>query len=68
MVPEININEQTKELSNTGELQRLFEASQQQLGEKILGQKHLTDRLLIALLSDGHLLVEGHRGLPKPGR
>lgn len=35
------------------------------LEEAILGQSALVDRLLIALLSDGHLLVEGLPGLAK---
>lgn len=35
------------------------------LNKLVLGQKHLTDRLLIALLADGHLLVEGAPGLAK---
>lgn len=32
---------------------------------KVLGQPYLVDRLLIALLADGHLLVEGAPGLAK---
>lgn len=40
---------------------RLKEALQQQ----IIGQPHLIERLLICLLSDGHLLVEGAPGLAK---
>ncbi|MBL6808398.1 MAG: MoxR family ATPase [Pseudomonadales bacterium] len=35
------------------------------LNQRILGQSALVDRLLIALLSDGHLLVEGAPGLAK---
>ena len=35
------------------------------LNEQIIGQKDLVDHLLIALLSDGHLLVEGPPGLAK---
>jgi MoxR-like ATPase len=35
------------------------------LSQRILGQKALIDRLLIALLCDGHLLVEGAPGLAK---
>ena len=31
----------------------------------IVGQEHMTDRLLIALLSDGHILLEGVPGLAK---
>lgn len=35
------------------------------LNQRILGQKALISRLLIALLADGHLLVEGAPGLAK---
>ncbi len=35
------------------------------LQEQIIGQTHLIDSLLIALLADGHLLVEGAPGLAK---
>jgi len=35
------------------------------LNQRILGQEKLTLRLLIALLADGHLLVEGAPGLAK---
>ncbi len=35
------------------------------LRERIIGQEALIDRLLIALLADGHLLVEGAPGLAK---
>ncbi|MAS24851.1 MULTISPECIES: AAA family ATPase [unclassified Thalassolituus] len=35
------------------------------LQEQIIGQPHLVERLLICLLSDGHLLVEGAPGLAK---
>ncbi|WP_339064543.1 MoxR family ATPase [Teredinibacter turnerae] len=35
------------------------------LDSQIVGQPHLTDRLLTALIADGHLLVEGAPGLAK---
>ena len=35
------------------------------LNGQIVGQPHLVDRLIIALLADGHLLVEGAPGLAK---
>ena len=35
------------------------------LSSKIIGQERLVNRLLIALLADGHLLVEGAPGLAK---
>jgi MoxR-like ATPase len=42
-----------------------FDQLRRQLREKILGQGALVDNLLIALLADGHLLVEGAPGLAK---
>ena len=35
------------------------------LSQQIIGQPHLVQRLIIALLADGHLLVEGAPGLAK---
>ncbi len=43
----------------------VFQALQRQIEQKIIGQAHLSNRLLIALLADGHLLVEGAPGLAK---
>ncbi|HTR01030.1 MAG TPA: MoxR family ATPase [Candidatus Acidoferrum sp.] len=37
----------------------------QWMNQQIIGQEKLVDRLLIALLADGHLLVEGAPGLAK---
>ena len=48
-------------MSVLSEIQRL----QQHIGTHIIGQKKLVNRLLIALLADGHLLVEGAPGLAK---
>ncbi|PIE00559.1 MAG: AAA family ATPase [Thiothrix nivea] len=42
-----------------------FDKLGQYLERKIIGQKNLINRLLIALLADGHLLVEGAPGLAK---
>ncbi len=35
------------------------------MGQVIVGQKHLIDALLVCLLSDGHILLEGVPGLAK---
>lgn len=35
------------------------------MNQVIVGQKHLVDSLLISLLSDGHVLLEGVPGLAK---
>ncbi len=40
-------------------------ALRQYLSRQVLGQEHLVERLLISLLADGHLLVEGAPGLAK---
>ena len=50
--------------SATG-LTAAFHALRDQLSSCIIGQAALVDRLLIALLADGHLLVEGAPGLAK---
>ncbi len=42
-----------------------IQALQTWLNSQIIGQQHLVERLLIALLADGHLLVEGAPGLAK---
>ncbi|MFW2438144.1 MAG: AAA family ATPase [Arenicellales bacterium] len=42
-----------------------FNHLRHQLQEKIIGQESLVNSLLIALLADGHLLVEGAPGLAK---
>lgn len=42
-----------------------FQQLKNGLSQQIIGQEHLVDRLLIALLADGHLLVEGAPGLAK---
>ena len=42
-----------------------FGSLRQHLQARIIGQPHLVDSLLIALLADGHLMVEGAPGLAK---
>src|SRR3954469_2658524 len=40
-------------------------ALRQQVGHVVIGQKYLVDRLLLGLLANGHLLLEGVPGLAK---
>lgn len=47
------------------EHQQLLNNLRTWLDSQVVGQTHLTERLLIALLADGHLLVEGAPGLAK---
>ena len=42
-----------------------IEALQMEMDKVIVGQKHLTERLLIGLLTQGHILLEGVPGLAK---
>ena len=42
-----------------------IEQLQTWLNQQIVGQNHLVERLIVALLADGHLLVEGAPGLAK---
>ena len=49
----------------TSSAQRAFGQLRVALRSRIIGQEALVDRLLIALLADGHLLVEGAPGLAK---
>jgi len=46
-------------------LRSAFESLHQWLSSQIVGQETLVERLLIALLADGHILVEGAPGLAK---
>ena len=48
-------------MSSLAAIQRLAE----HVSRQVIGQRGLVNRLLIALLSDGHLLVEGAPGLAK---
>ncbi len=47
------------------ELARLIEHVRNEVGRVIVGQEYLINRLLITLLCNGHLLIEGMPGLAK---
>ncbi len=49
----------------SSDLQTAFQQLREALAQCIYGQEILIERLLIALLADGHLLVEGAPGLAK---
>jgi MoxR-like ATPase len=44
---------------------RFVDAVREEVGRVIVGQRYLIDRLVIALLCDGHILIEGVPGLAK---
>jgi len=43
----------------------LFEQVRAEMGRVLVGQRYMVDRLLIGLLADGHVLLEGVPGLAK---
>src|SRR3990167_4088194 len=45
--------------------QELVERVFREIGKVIVGQRYLTERLMIGLLADGHVLLEGVPGLAK---
>lgn len=51
--------------ADPSQLQSTFARLRAELSERVIGQPALVERLLIALLADGHLLVEGAPGLAK---
>ncbi len=61
-----DISIQIRELNEKIERESAFiERINQEMRKVIIGQKHLIDGLLIGLLSDGHILLEGVPGLAK---
>ena len=56
---------QVQELPETHALQNRFMQLRESLSKQIIGQSDLIEKILIALLADGHLLVEGAPGLAK---
>lgn len=55
----LQVNEQVEQKSS------FIERIKKELSEKIVGQTYMIDRLLIGLLSNGHVLLEGVPGLAK---
>lgn len=59
------MNDATRPPPEASTAQRAFGRLRDSLRTRVIGQDALVDRLLIALLADGHLLVEGAPGLAK---
>jgi MoxR-like ATPase len=57
-----DIRQLNERISYTG---RFIETLRQEVGKVIIGQTYMLDRLLIGLLSNGHVLLEGVPGLAK---
>lgn len=62
MNDQVNIKELNEKIKQESEFVDLINLEMKKV---IVGQKHLIERLLIGLLSDGHLLLEGVPGLAK---
>ncbi len=60
-----DVNSVSDVTPGTGDPLARFATLRAQLRTRIIGQEALVDRLIIALLGDGHLLVEGAPGLAK---
>lgn len=52
-------------MTEDSQTQQAFRSLNGRISQQIIGQETLVERLLIALLADGHLLVEGAPGLAK---
>ncbi len=52
-------------MTEQSRIQQGFQTLKQHISQQVLGQELLVERLLIALLADGHLLIEGAPGLAK---
>src|ERR1700761_2851227 len=58
--------EDIRQLNNKIQYQAAFiDRLRDEVGRVIIGQHHMLDRLLIGLLSNGHVLLEGVPGLAK---
>ena len=45
---------------------RFVDPLRHEVGKRVIGQKGMVDHLLIGLLADGHVLLEGFPGWPRP--
>lgn len=64
----VDADQETTDLKDRPETMSVhdrFTRIQETLNLRVLGQQQLVERLLVALLADGHLLVEGAPGLAK---
>ena len=51
--------------ARVAEVAPVVDAARTEMGRVLVGQRYMVDRLLIGLLADGHVLVEGVPGLAK---
>ena len=60
-----NINTEFHSRLDMTELQRSLEQVKAEIGKVIIGQESMIEHLLVALLSNGHVLIEGVPGVAK---
>lgn len=60
-----NINTEFHSRLNMTELQQSLEQVKAEIGKVIIGQESMIEHLLVALLSNGHVLIEGVPGVAK---
>ncbi len=46
-------------------IQQKIDLVKKEIGRVVIGQKQLIDLMIVALLSDGHVLIEGVPGIAK---
>lgn len=62
-------NVDTQRLAEEIQKQNVWvEAVREEMGRVVVGQRALIDRLIVGLLTNGHVLLEGVPGLAKPSR
>jgi MoxR-like ATPase len=63
----MSVNSPTVEAieARVAEIAPVLEGARAEIGRVLVGQRYLVDRLLISLLCDGHVLLEGVPGLAK---
>ncbi|UCD17931.1 MAG: AAA family ATPase, partial [Candidatus Zixiibacteriota bacterium] len=60
------MNKDIQEIQEIVEKESVFvEKLTSQIGSVIVGQKYMVERLLVGILADGHILLEGVPGLAK---
>jgi MoxR-like ATPase len=63
---QVNPSEHLRKLNDQIAMERMsIEALKREIGEIIIGQSEMIDALIIALLTEGHVLLEGLPGLAK---
>lgn len=70
LTPETNTENQSENINfsarlDLSDLQQSIEQVKQEIGNVIVGQHKMIDRLLVAILSNGHVLLEGVPGVAK---